>query len=306
MELRVENLNIRAVLSDGNKDIVSALSFAVKSGEPLAIVGESGCGKTMTALSMFRLLPDNCRAEGSIVLNGTPLLTLSERKINKLRGGRMVMIPQSGADFLNPSLKIRTQLYESLKKNKIKNKTVREAVAPKLLADVGIEAPDEVLNKYPFQLSGGQAQRAVLALSLCGAPELVVADEPTKGIDDKTAGVFLDKLETLFKNACVIVITHNIAVAERCEKLLVMYDGMLMEYGYTKEILAEPNHPYTKSLIDALPENGVRGSIAEIDVGSDFRGCSFYKRCPVSSERCKLEKPPITGKNGTLRRCFYA
>lgn len=253
MALVADNLSIKAVMADGIKPVVRKLSFEVREGEPLAIVGESGCGKTMTALAMFGLLPDNCTGEGSVKLNGEELIGLSERRINRLRGDSIVYVPQNGADFLNPSLKIITQMGESLRKNGIKNRLVRKYAAANLLQNVGIDDAMNVLNKYPFQISGGQAQRVALAISMCGNPRLVIADEPTKGIDDKTADLFLDKLDEVFSRACIIIITHNIAVARRCAYTLVMKDGVLQEYGKTSDVLDNPQADYTKKLLAALP-----------------------------------------------------
>lgn len=255
MNFEVRDLEITAETSGGEKHIVSNLSFRVKNGESLAIVGNSGCGKTMTALSALQLLPENCRAKGEILLNGNNLLKKTRHEINKIRGTEIVYIPQNGADFLNPCLKIKTQIYESLKKNGARNRNERREKAKKLLINVGLSEADEILNKYPFQLSGGQAQRVVLAISLCANAALVIADEPTKGIDNETANKFLDKLQALFYKTCVIIITHNISVARRCENILVMNDGHAVEYGKSKDVLTSPKSEYTAELLKNLPCN---------------------------------------------------
>lgn len=254
MDFYVGNLNITASLTGGGKKIINSLTFGVRAGEPMAIVGDSGCGKTMTALSVFGLLPENCAADGNILLNGKDLLTLSQKQINKMRGRDLIYIPQSGADFLNPSLKIKSQLYESLEKNGVKDRIVKKFAALDKLRNAGFgDDAGTILEKYPFQLSGGQAQRAVLAISLCGNPGLVIADEPTKGIDDATAEIFLDKLLSLFPDAVIVVITHNISVAAKCEKILVMHDGEAVEYGDASAVLGNPVSDYTRKLLSALP-----------------------------------------------------
>ena len=253
--LCVKNLNILAELSGRNEKLIRDLSFSVLPGETLSIVGESGCGKTMTALAIFGLLPDNCKAGGEILLNDINLLNLSKKKINDLRGNEIVYVPQSGADFLNPSIKVKTQIYESLKKNGIKGRDNLKLKAKELLIRVGLDNPEVILDKYAFQLSGGQAQRVVLAISLAGNPKLVIADEPTKGIDKETANKFLVALEELFKDAAKIIITHDISVASQNKNILVMGKGVLAEYGQSKDVLSNPKSDVTKNLLNSLPEN---------------------------------------------------
>lgn len=255
--LKVKNLAIEAEYKDGNAKIVRNISFEVNNGERLGIVGESGCGKTMTAMSILGLLPDNCWASGEIYLEDKNILSLTKREMKALRGRDIVLIPQSGSDFLNPVFKVRTQIYETLKRTRLYTKKEYEDVASKLLKKVGFNNPKEVMDRYPFQLSGGMAQRVILAIGLAVSPKVVIADEPTRGIDDETAELFLQELESIFPKSAVIVITHNIAVASSCDKLLVMRDGTIMEYGECKGIINSPKNQYTKALLNALPSNGL-------------------------------------------------
>lgn len=305
--LSVEHLCVDARLGKSKSHIVKDLTFAVAEGERLAIVGESGCGKTMTAMSLFGLLPQNCTARGTVLLDGQELLTLPQKAMRKLRGKSLVLIPQSGADFLNPVLHIGTQMGETLRKNGVRGANIqREACA--LLARVGFSQAEEVLGKYPFQLSGGMAQRVILAIGLACSPRLVVADEPTRGIDDETSALYLAQLSSMFQQSAVVLITHNIAVARRCQNLLVMYAGELMEYGNSAGILDHPTHPYTKSLIEALPENGFRVSDAALHYCRAHAacGCPFHHRCAQAQQRCSHENPPLQQIGGVMRRCFYA
>lgn len=298
---------IDAKIDKSVSHIVKDLTFAVAQGERLAIVGESGCGKTMTAMSLFGLLPQNCAARGNVLLDGQELLRLPPKRMRKMRGKNLVLIPQSGADFLNPVLRVGVQMGETLRKNGVPGASVRrEACA--LLEQVGFAQPEEVLGKYPFQLSGGMAQRVILAIGLACRPQLVVADEPTRGIDDETSALYLDQLSTMFQQSAVVVITHNIAVARRCQNLLVMYAGELMEYGSSAEILDHPTHPYTKSLIEALPENGfqVSGAALHYCRAHAARGCPFHHRCAQAQQRCSHENPPAQQCGTVMRRCFYA
>lgn len=305
MLLDVKHLTITAEMSKGTKTIVSDLSFSLAKGERLAVVGESGCGKTMTAMSVMGLLPANCKATGEIVFDGTDLLSRrGARKLRTLRGEKIMLVPQSGGEFLNPSIRISTQIYESLRKRGVHGRNALRAAARGLLREVGISDAEEILDKYPFQLSGGQAQRVVLAIAASGDAELVIADEPTKGIDEETAQLFLGKIDELFPSAAVIIITHNVRVASDCDKTLVMYKGEIMEYGDTRSVLGNPSHPYTQSLIAALPDRGF-GVYPRLREPSPA-GCVFSDRCPYADDECFAAKPVSVNRDGTVRRCFRA
>lgn len=280
MQLKVSDLTVSAQFVRGEQTLLNGVGFCVRSGEPLAIVGESGSGKTMLALALLGLLPENCEATGSAALcyadeeiNGerenvptdgadlsdcatkklVELIGMKERLKNKMRGREIVYIPQSGGEFLNPALKISTQLYESLKKSDIKGKRLLKSAALQRLAAVGLEDED-ILGKYPGRLSGGQAQRVTIAMSLSPYVELVIADEPTKGIDAQTARLFEDGLYKFYPDACVIVITHSLELAAKCKKVLVLKDGEVIEYGDAAEVLGSPKSEYTRRLIEDMPE----------------------------------------------------
>ena len=254
--LEVKNLRVCARLSGGSESaIVRGLDFCIAPGQRLAIVGTSGCGKTMTALAILGLLPENCRAEGSVRWEGEELLTLPQRKRRALLGRSHVLIPQSGADFLNPALSVRSQMNDALARNGIA-RAQRKTAAETLLRRVGFDDPARVLRSYPFQLSGGMAQRVVMAMASAGQPGLVIADEPTKGIDRDNTALFLQNLDALFPGAAVLLITHDLSVASACERLLVMQDGRAVETGETQAVLAHPQHTFTRQLLDDLPGRG--------------------------------------------------
>jgi oligopeptide/dipeptide ABC transporter ATP-binding protein len=305
--LNVDRLSINAELKSGFTRIVKELSFKIAPGEKLGIVGESGCGKTMTAMAMFGLLPSNCHADGEVTLNGNPLLGLSEKQMNEKRGREIVLIPQSGADFLNPSLLVRDQIYETLRRAGIKDKADLQKKAQELLEQVGFDKPGEVMGKYPFQLSGGMAQRIVLAIGLAFSPSLVIADEPTRGIDDETASLFIKQLGRMFSDSAVIVIIHNISVARTCRNILVMHSGEMMEYGRAEVILNFPHHPYTRSLIDALPSNWFKsGTVPDRGRINSREGCPFYLRCSVGTDACAKNSIALKEACGVSWRCFNA
>jgi ABC-type dipeptide/oligopeptide/nickel transport system ATPase component len=217
--LSVENLSIIAKLEHSDNTIVRGLSFSIGDGERLGIIGKSGCGKTMTALSLMGLLPKNCRAFGHAYVGDTDILALSKRQLQTLRGRELVYLPQSGADFLNPALTVKAHFYETLKRLGTKRCGRREQ-SEVLLNLAGFSDTQSVLNKYPFQLSGGMAQRVVLALGLAAKPQLVIADEPTRGLDREAALAFMDLLKKLTTNCAVAVITHDYTIAEKCNRVL--------------------------------------------------------------------------------------
>ncbi|MEG0941320.1 MAG: ABC transporter ATP-binding protein [Oscillospiraceae bacterium] len=253
MSLVVEKLNINAKMKGGTtQTIVSDLSFSINHSEKLAIVGRSGCGKTMTAMAILGLLPYNCSVVGSILWNGAELLTLPEKTRRELRGTQQVLIPQSGSDFLNPVLRVKRQMYESIRRTGV-SKSKCYTAERELLSRVGFDEPSRVLRAYPFQLSGGMAQRVVMAMALAGRPQLVIADEPTRGVDQANAAKFISQLNELFADAAVLIITHDISVAAQCDRILVIDDGKMVEIGEAEQIIKHPREPYTHKLICDLP-----------------------------------------------------
>ena len=302
--LELKDVSVTAKTKSGMSTIIHDICFTADKGDRLAIVGESGCGKTMTAMAIFGLLPGNCHATGKIYLNGKNLLELKPKEMNAFRGKEFAFIPQNGSEFLNPVLKIKYQMFETLKANGIKKKRDMFAKATNLLYQDGLENPETILNKYSFQLSGGMAQRVILAIGLSSSPQLVIADEPTRGVDEKNALLFLDRLDDSFQNSAVILITHSIDIAERCNKIAVMYAGMIMEYGDAKVILQQAAHPYTQSLINALPENGFNIYQNPAGVSSET-GCPFYAQCPKAKNICTEQIPKLHQVDTVWRRCFF-
>lgn len=273
---------ITAKLDSAKKTLVSGVSFTLDEGSTLAIIGETGSGKTMTAMSLMGLLPSNVSAEGEkILFCGRPLA--KDRR--DLLGVSMVYIPQNGLEFLSPSKKVRHHLYDSLAKLGVKRRE-REKAALEKLAAVGFERPRDVIDKYPFQLSGGMAQRVTIAISACSRAKLVIADEPTNGLDHEAKVQFMDMLSSLFPTAAKLIITHDIGVAALCSRTLVLCGGKMMEKGPAKELLAAPRHPYTGALIGALVENGMKGTPL---LRTGEHSCPFWRRCPRADGECSLQ-----------------
>ena len=272
---------ISAKLSHGERVLLQDVSFSLSSRERLAVIGETGSGKTMLALSILGLLPANVRMQGGCLqLDGAALP--AGRQLQALRGDKLVYIPQNGAEFLLPARTVRKQLYDSLKKLGLPRKDFPALAAEKLRL-AGFDAPETVLDKYPFQLSGGMAQRVTIALAACSRARLLIADEPTNGLDEAGRAQFFALLDSIFPDAAKLIITHDISVAARCDRVLVLCGGRMLETGVSSTVLSAPRHPYTKALLAAQVANGMQPSPI---LREGTSGCPFYTRCPETDAGC--------------------
>ena len=272
---------ISAKLSHGERVLLQDVSFSLSSRERLAVIGETGSGKTMLALSILGLLPSNVRMQGGCIqMDGTALPT--GKQLQTLRGDKMVYIPQNGAEFLLPTRTVQKQLYDSLKKLGLPRKDF-PALAAKKLRFAGFGAPETLLDKYPFQLSGGMAQRVTIALAACSRARLLIADEPTNGLDEAGRAQFFALLDSIFPDAAKLIITHDISVAARCDRVLVLCGGRMLETGVSSTVLSAPRHPYTKALLAAQVANGMQPSPI---LREGTSGCPFYTRCPETDAGC--------------------
>ena len=272
---------ISAKLSHGERVLLENVFFSLSSGERLAVIGETGSGKTMLALSILGLLPANVRMQsGCIQMDGAALP--ARVQLQTLRGDKLVYIPQNGAEFLLPTRTVRKQLYDSLKKLGLPRKDFPALAAEKLRL-AGFDAPETVLDKYPFQLSGGMAQRVTIALAACSRARLLIADEPTNGLDEAGRAQFFALLDSIFPDAAKLIITHDISVAARCDRVLVLCGGRMLETGVSSTVLSAPRHPYTKALLAAQVANGMQPSPI---LREGTSGCPFYTRCPETDAGC--------------------
>ena len=279
---------ITASLSHGERVLLQDVSFSLHSGERLAIIGETGSGKTMLALSILGLLPANVRMLARrIFLDGTALS--GERQLQTLRGDKLVYIPQSGADFLCPTRTVRKQLYDSFKKLRLPQSAL-SALAEEKLRLAGFSAPGAILDKYPFQLSGGMAQRVTIALAACSRARLLIADEPTNGLDEASRRQFFALLDSIFPDTVKIIITHDISVAALCTRILVLCGGRMLETGLSGAVLRAPRNPYTRALLAAQVANGMQPSPVLREGRS---GCPFYARCPEADAACRSDTPQV-------------
>jgi peptide/nickel transport system ATP-binding protein len=295
--------------------VVDGISFQVAAGETYALLGESGCGKSMTALSLMRLLPDGGRiAAGSVQLNGQDVLALPERDMRDVRGGGMAMIFQEPMLALNPVIKVGTQIAEALVLHQKLTGAAAWEAARALLDAVGVPDAARRLESYPFELSGGLRQRVMIAMALAGKPKLLIADEPTTALDVTIQAQVLEVLRHLRagQRMGMLLITHDLGVvAENADRVGVMYAGELVEEGARDAFFSSPQHPYSRMLFEALPRQGDGGRLTTIPgqvPGFDkpMPGCRFAPRCPFAVARCRAETPGWQTINDQRVRCHLA
>jgi oligopeptide/dipeptide ABC transporter ATP-binding protein len=303
--LEVENLRTYFETDAGVARAVDGVSFHVEEGEVLGIVGESGCGKSVTSLSVMRLVPQppGRILEGSAIrFRGRELLQLSPAEMRAIRGNDIAMIFQEPMTSLNPVYSIGDQIAESLRLHRGMDRSAARARVVELLRLVGIPDPAERASNYPHQLSGGQRQRVMIAMALSCEPDLLIADEPTTALDVTIQAQILDLLAELRERLgmAVVLITHDLGVvAEVCDRVVVMYAGQVAEEGPVATIFAEPRHPYTEGLLQAIPRLGSRVERLAVIPGSvpsptDWPiGCRFHPRCPYGWDLCVHEQPPL-------------
>ena len=320
MDKLLEIKDLKVEIKDKGEVIypVSNVSFSLNHGDIMGLVGESGCGKTMTALSIIRLLPKKIAKiiEGEIILDGENLAEYSRSRMIGVRGKKIGMIFQDPLTSLNPTLSIKEQICETLITHKKVSKLEAKVEAVKILRMLEIPSPEKVINYFPYQLSGGMRQRIVIAIAISCDPVLLIADEPTTALDvtiQKQILVLLKKLQKKLDKT-MILISHDLnVIGELCNRVSIMYAGKIVEESSIGDIFKNPMHPYTNSLFRCIP------NISDISIGRlpnikgappDFTdlpgGCRFHPRCEYAKERCKLEEPLLLGKNGKNKvACFY-
>jgi peptide/nickel transport system ATP-binding protein len=299
--IEVRDLGVRLNTSRGPAQAVRGVSFSLKRGETLGLVGESGCGKSVTALALMGLLPDSAVISGSIRLDGSELVGLSDADYCKLRGNRISMIFQEPMTALNPMHTIGRQVSEPLRRhtNCSAAEARKEAIA--LLDRVGLPDAAKRVDAYPHQFSGGQRQRVTIAMALACQPDVLIADEPTTALDVTIQGQILDLIADLVaeRGMSMILISHDLGViAENVQRMMVMYGGTVVESGATNAVFTRMGHPYTQGLFRARPRLGARkgtrlqtiaGTVPEL---ADLpAGCTFADRCAIVEDRCRVALP---------------
>ena len=306
-ELEIQNLTVSFSTTKGKLIAVNGISFHLNPGETLALVGESGCGKTVSALSILRLLPEPPAEilSGKIIFDGQDLLSLRAKVLQDLRGHSISMIFQDPMTSLNPVLTVGEQIAETLLRHTTMNRQEALQKSVDLLSRVELPSPKEKLQYYPHQLSGGMRQRVMIAMALACAPRVLIADEPTTALDVLIQAQILELLGNLKKETgmSILIITHDLGVvAEIAQRVLVMYAGEIVESGPAKAVLNNPFHPYTKGLIASIPKLGTKkkpgarleeisGNVPSLDQRPP--GCSFHPRCAWAMEKCKTQNPQL-------------
>jgi peptide/nickel transport system ATP-binding protein len=316
--LTVANLRVAFEGDRGSlTEAVAGASFSLMPGRTLGIVGESGCGKSVTALSIMRLLPRvGTRISGSVVFEGRELTSLPERQMQDLRGNRLAMIFQEPMTSLNPSFTVGDQIGEALMRHRGLSAKAARAAAVDMLEHVRIPSPKERVDEYPHKLSGGMRQRVMIAMALVCKPALLIADEPTTALDVTIQAQILDLLAKLRHEtgSAIILITHDLGVvAETCDDVAVMYAGEIVEQASAARIFSAPQHPYTVGLLGSIPLISTRrerlatisGSVPSL--AGAFVGCRFSGRCPFADEHCRSQPPPLADVGSRhVSRCWKA
>jgi len=315
--LEISDLRLSLPADGGRIVPVDGVGFTVDRGQTLALVGESGCGKTLTGLALLRLLPPGGRIEpgSSMTLAGSDLLALEGEALRQLRGRRIAMIFQDPMTSLNPVLTVGDQIAETVTAHLPLSGREARARAEALLAEVGIPEPAARYRSYPHQLSGGMRQRVMIAIALAAEPELLIADEPTTALDVTVQAQILELLDRLraARGMAVLLITHDLGiVAGRADRVAVMYAGRIVEEAATAELFAHPAHPYTRGLFASVPR--LAGPLTRLEPipglvpspGSWPDGCRFRTRCRQAMERCVTEPPVASAGPGHRSRCWLS
>ncbi|AYA74896.1 ABC transporter ATP-binding protein [Bacillus sp. Y1] len=314
--LDVKQLQTTFFSADGEIPAVDQISFSVNKGEILGIVGESGCGKSVTSLSIMKLVPQppGKITNGEIWLNGENLVQASEKRMREIRGNEVAMIFQEPMTSLNPLFTIGNQLIEGIRIHKKMSKKEARIEAIQMLKLVGLPRAEQIIDEYPHQLSGGMRQRVMIAMALSCHPRLLIADEPTTALDVTIQAQILALMKDLNEklDTAIVMITHDLGVvADLCQRVIVMYAGKIVEEAEVRDIFKNPKHPYTMGLLQSVPDvrekkerlYSIPGNVPK--PGSIQKGCRFAARCDKAHDRCYIEDPKLYQlENGQSVRCF--
>lgn len=313
--LEVRDLNAGFVIDGNNHLAARNVTFSVEKGEAVGLIGESGCGKTVTAYSIMRLLKHPGKIfSGSIIYNGTDLTGLTESEMRNIRGKNISMIFQEPSTALDPCYSAGYQITETILAHEKITKSEAKNRAIELISDMRIPDPGKIYSRYPHELSGGMQQRIMIASALASNPDLLIADEPTTALDVTIQSQILSILKSKVENSglSLIFISHDLGITSAvCGKTAVLYAGEIVEAGSSEKIFTDPVHPYTQALIESIPAqnkgkirlNSIKGSVPPIN--TQIKGCRFYERCPIGSRECGLNQIKLEEKKSNhFARCI--
>ena len=316
--LELRNLEVAYTVRGIDRQVLRGVSFSIAPGEAYGLVGESGCGKSTAAFAAMRYLPRNGKiTNGSILFEGKDIVDINDDEVAKLRRSAISMVYQNPATALNPTIRIGKQIAEVFELNGVSSSDAM-MMAEQALTRVQIADPARVLRRYAHQLSGGMAQRVVIAMALASNPRLLVMDEPTTGLDATVEAEVLDLVRELRRDTgtAVLFISHNLGVIRNmCDRVGVLYAGALVEQGATSELFSNPSHPYTVGLLRCIPRGGLHKSTDRLDtipgtppaLGTNFDGCVFAARCSLADDKCRTQFPEMVTINGShVARCFHS
>lgn len=316
--LELRNLEVAYTVRGIDRQVLRGVSFSIAPGEAYGLVGESGCGKSTAAFAAMRYLPRNGKiTNGSILFEGKDIVDINDDEVAKLRRSAISMVYQNPATALNPTIRIGKQIAEVFELNGVSSSDAM-MMAEQALTRVQIADPARVLRRYAHQLSGGMAQRVVIAMALASNPRLLVMDEPTTGLDATVEAEVLDLVRELRRDTgtAVLFISHNLGVIRNmCDRVGVLYAGALVEQGATSELFSKPSHPYTVGLLRCIPRGGLHKSSDRLDtipgtppaLGTNFDGCVFAARCSLADDKCRTTLPEMVTINGShIARCFHS
>ena len=299
--LEIKDLSLGFQTEEGILCAVDKFSLSIYPGEIVSLVGESGCGKSITALSIARLIPSVLHLSGEILLEGRDIFSLNKRELRQIRGKTISYIFQDPSVALPPTMTIGKQILETLRLHNPQNANKQTCI--QALAEVGIPSPEIRINEYPHQLSGGMKQRAMIAMALASQPKLLIADEPTTALDVTIQAQILHLIHTLrqTRKMSILLITHNLGiVSQLANRVAVMYAGQIVETGSTRSILDTPSHPYTQALLSSIPSvsstsdqlHTIKGQVPPLNAMPS--GCRFHPRCPLSQSECSKRSPLLS------------
>lgn len=311
--LKIENLSVEFSNYQGTSKVLDNINFSIEKGEILGLVGESGCGKSVTARSILQLIPQppGNISNGAIYFKDENLLTASKKRIRQVRGNEISMIFQEPMSSLNPVFTVENQMMEVVRLHRNLKRKIAHEMCVDMLKQVQMPDPEQVLKKFPHELSGGMRQRVMIAMELICDPELLIADEPTTALDVTVQGQVLAILTSLSRrrNISVLIITHDMGVvAQICDRVAVMYAGRIVELAPVKELFGKPGHPYTKGLIASIPDMGnEENTVSDVTSAKTLysipgsvptlinppEGCRFHPRCELRGKLCNNQVPPL-------------